>query len=257
MVAVCVMATSTICAAFLLPSPSSRAITSCRMGAMTSNPSPVQPRPPLPDNFYAESLLDKVALALFRRLVQREIGYVSSKPGYDGLIEEARHYQLQPGVTAEDQQKMVKTCLATIAGPLVPPVYRTFMAPWFWAPFLTAIFTPPFFKFLVGPNRYDVRDDGQAGGVYAERCRFLEETNCKGLCLHMCKLPTQQFFKETLGLDMTMTPDYDTYECRLSFGLAPKAVDDDPSIPKGCLTGCSAVTALQEKRLDRGTVCGK
>jgi len=240
--------------AFLLPVPvsSPSALTVRRA---TASSTPAQPRPPLPDNFYAESLLDKVALALFRRLVQQQINFVSTKPGYDGLIEEARHYQLQPGVTAEDQQRMVKSCLTTIAGPLVPPVYRTFMAPWFWAPFLTAIFTPVFFKFLVGPNKYDVRDDGAPGGVYAERCRFLEETNCKGLCLHMCKLPTQQFFKETLGLDMTMTPDYETYECRLSFGMVPKPVEEDESIPKGCLQGCGAVAALQQQKLDRVTVC--
>jgi beta-carotene isomerase len=47
----------------------------------------------------------------------------------------------------------------TIAGPLVPPVYKTFMAPWPWAPFLTAFFTPPFFKFLVGPNVLSARSD--------------------------------------------------------------------------------------------------
>eukprot|EP00953_Heterococcus_sp_UTEX-ZZ885_P034664 17931-Heterococcus_DN1.PRE.3 len=54
------------------------------------------------------------------------------------------------------------------------------------------------------------------GGVHVERCRFLEETNCKGLCTNMCKLPTEKFFRETLGLDMTMKPDYDTFECKLS-----------------------------------------
>lgn len=189
--------------------------------------------------------------------MQREIGFASQKEGYDGLIEEARYYQLKPGITAEDQQRMVRTCLTTIAGPLVPPVYRTFMAPWFWAPVLTAFFTPPFFKFLVGPNRLDVRDDGKPGGVYADRCRFLEETDCKALCLHMCKLPTQQFFKETLGLDMTMTPDYDTYECRLSFGLAPKSIEEDDSIPQGCLKGCNAIEAMKDMRSDRGQVCGK
>jgi hypothetical protein len=41
----------------------------------------------------------------------------------------------------------------------VPPVYKTFMAPWPWAPFLTAFFTPPFFKFLVGPNALSARSD--------------------------------------------------------------------------------------------------
>ena len=152
---------------------------------------------------------------------------------------------------------MVINVLSTIAGPLLPPVYRTFMAPYFWAPFLTALFTPPFFKFLVGPNRVDLREDGALGGVYVERCRFLEETDCKGLCLHMCKVPTEEFFRETLGLEMSMVPDFDTYECRLSFGLTPKSIEEDETVPRGCIEGCAGVKTIGERELDRGTVCGK
>jgi hypothetical protein len=44
-------------------------------------------------------------------------------------------------------------------------VYRTFMAPFFWSPFLTALFTPPIFGFLVGPNQLDWREDGKPGGT--------------------------------------------------------------------------------------------
>jgi hypothetical protein len=50
---------------------------------------PTAPRPPLPEGFYDESLLDKLALTLFRNLVQNEIGFESDKDGYEGLIEEA------------------------------------------------------------------------------------------------------------------------------------------------------------------------
>eukprot|EP00611_Tribonema_gayanum_P013511 TRINITY_DN2449_c0_g1_i2.p1 TRINITY_DN2449_c0_g1~~TRINITY_DN2449_c0_g1_i2.p1 ORF type:complete len:263 (-),score=66.13 TRINITY_DN2449_c0_g1_i2:73-861(-) len=215
--------------------------------------SPPQPREPLPDGFYHETGLDKLSLALFRNLVQREIGFKSEKEGYEGLIEEAHNYMVVQKATPEQQVDMVQRCLKTIAGPLVPPVYRTFMAPWPWAPFLTAFFTPPFFKFLVGPNKLDMRSDGTAGGVFVERCRFLEETNCKGLCTNMCKLPTQKFFKDTLGLDMAMEPDFDTYECRLSFGLTPLPMDQDPKVPKGCLQGCSSRALGAEIE----TVCSK
>ena len=38
---------------------------------------PTAPRPPVPEGFYDENLLDKFALKLFRLLVQREIAYVS------------------------------------------------------------------------------------------------------------------------------------------------------------------------------------
>ncbi|CAB1100231.1 unnamed protein product [Ectocarpus sp. CCAP 1310/34] len=195
-----------------------------------------QLRPPLAADFYSESVLDKVALALFRNLVQKEIGYKSEKPGYAGLIDEAQNYM---GASVEDQQDMVVRVLTTIAGPAVPPVYKLFMAPWPWAPFLTAFFTPSFFKFLVGPNKLDTRKDNTPGGVFVERCRFLEETNCKGLCTNMCKIPTERFFEETLGLAMAMEPDFDTYECRLSFGLESPAMEEDDTVPRGCLSGCS------------------
>ena len=31
----------------------------------------------------------------------------------------------------------------------------------------------------MGPNKLDARKDDSPGGVFVERCRFLEETNCK------------------------------------------------------------------------------
>lgn len=55
------------------------------------------------------------------------------------------------GASVQDQQDMVVRVLTTIAGPAVPPVYKLFMAPWPWAPFLTAFFTPPFFKVFPRP----------------------------------------------------------------------------------------------------------
>jgi len=37
---------------------------------------------------------EKVALSLFRMLVQKEIGYKSEEPGYAGLIDEAQNYMV-------------------------------------------------------------------------------------------------------------------------------------------------------------------
>lgn len=33
-----------------------------------------------------------------------------------------------------------------------------------------------------------------------ERCRYLEASKCKGTCMNLCKLPTEAFFKEDLGM---------------------------------------------------------
>lgn len=37
-------------------------------------------------------------------------------------------------------------------------------------------------------------------------CRFLEEANCVGMCINLCKLPTQSFIKDSLGMSVNMVP---------------------------------------------------
>ena len=154
------------------------------------------------------------------------------------------------------------------------------IGPWFYAPFLTSFVTPTFFAFLVGPSYPNRRKDGQPGGLVVEKCKFLQESGCKGkfkyavlslsgvispmniyrplislllfllplyilirqsgLCLHQCKLPAQQFFKDELGLSLTVSPNFTSQECQWSFGEEPLPPQDDPSFPKGCLVGCES-----------------
>ena len=207
------------------------------------------------------SPLDKVLLSIFRKLVTENTGGVTSdKPGLQGLCEQGRTFMLQPGQTPEAQHKMVYDTLGGLMTPVLPPFYRIFMSgivpklgtpldgkqfgPWFYAPFLTSFVTPTFFAFLVGPSRPNCRKDGQLGGLVVEKCQFLQESGCKGLCLHQCKLPAQQFFAEELGLPLTVSPNFDTQECQWSFGETPLPAAEDPSFPKGCLVGCESRKAV-------------
>jgi Beta-carotene isomerase D27-like, C-terminal len=214
---------------------------------------------------FSESLLDRVLLSVFRKLVTENTGGVrSDKPGILGLVEQGRTYMLQPDQTPEAQHKMVSDTLAGLMTPVLPIFYRIFMSgivpqlgtrwdgkqlgPWFYAPLLTSIVTPTFFAFLVGPSHPNRRRDGQPGGLVVEKCKFLQESGCKGLCLHQCKLPAQQFFREGLGLPLTVQPNFVTQECQWSFGETPLPVEQDPSFPRGCLVGCAsrkAVTAME------------
>lgn len=211
------------------------------------------------DLVYEDSLLDKVLLKVFRYLVKDNTGGLTSPlPGILGLVEQGRSFMLKPGQTAEAQQKMVQKTLGDLMTPVLPPFYRIFMTgivpdsfpvkslagkqigPWFYAPFLTSFVTPLFFAFLVGPSRINRRKDGHVGGLNVEKCKFLQESGCKGICLHMCKLPAQQFFKDELGLPLTVSPNFVTQECQWSFGQEPLPPDEDPSFPKGCLVGCES-----------------
>ncbi len=229
----------------------------------------------LEEKKFNESILDQILLKIFRNLVTKNTnGLTSSKKGIDGLLEQGRNYMLQPNQTAEAQHKMVKDTLGGLMTPVLPPFYRIFMSgivpklgisdtidgkqfgPWFYAPWLTTIVTPTFFGFLVGPSRPNRRKDGERGGLVVEKCKFLQESNCKGLCLHQCKIPAQEFFKQELGLDLTVSPNFATQECQWSFGEVPLKPEDDPSFPKGCIVGCGSREEMANRRAAAGGLGG-
>ena len=189
----------------------------------------------LEDMKYKESLLDKVLLFIFRKLVVEHsdgVG-ISDKDGIEGLLEQGRRYMLKPNQTPQAQHTMVKNTLGGLMTPVLPPFYRIFMTgivpsslewipegirgkqlgPWFYAPYLTSMVTPTFFGFLVGPSYPNRRIDGQRGGLVVGKCNFLQQSGCKGLCLHQCKLTAQEFFADNLGLDLTVKPNFETQEC--------------------------------------------
>eukprot|EP00747_Dinoflagellata_sp_TGD_P059085 gnl/TRDRNA2_/TRDRNA2_151413_c2_seq1.p1 gnl/TRDRNA2_/TRDRNA2_151413_c2~~gnl/TRDRNA2_/TRDRNA2_151413_c2_seq1.p1 ORF type:complete len:116 (-),score=13.08 gnl/TRDRNA2_/TRDRNA2_151413_c2_seq1:282-584(-) len=92
---------------------------------------------------------------------------------------------------------------------------------------------------------YNRRPDGQLGGVVVEKCKFLQESNCKGMCLNSCKLPAQQLFAE-LGMPVRVTPNFETHECQWSFGEEAPPIEQDPTWPKGCVVGCTSREAMKE-----------
>lgn len=129
------------------------------------------------------------------------------------------------------------------------------LGPWFYAPTLTAVVSPYAFGFLVGPSSLNLRSDGQIGGLVVEKCKFLQESNCKGMCLNSCKLPAQQLFEE-LGLKLRVSPNFETQECQWSFGEEAPPVKEDPTWPKGCIVGCGSREAMKELSLKvQGSVC--
>lgn len=168
----------------------------------------------LPNVTYSESLLDQALLAVFRSIVQKEIQWRSDTKGIKGLLEEGRHYMLSPEGTPDNQHAFVRRTLGALLTPFLPPFYRIFMAgivpslergdpPWlvdlsrqfiqlfpqnvqqkmtpgtqlgplFYAPALTAVVTPPFLNFLVGPSRVNLRKDGSLGGMVVEKCKVSE-----------------------------------------------------------------------------------
>jgi hypothetical protein len=52
----------------------------------------------------------------------------------------------------------------------------------------------------------NLRSDGGLGGLVVTKCKFLQESNCKGMCLNSCKLPAQQLFDQ-LGAQASFEPE--------------------------------------------------
>ena len=86
---------------------------------------------------------------------------------------------------------------------------------------------------------------GKKQGVLVKRCRFLEESNCASVCVNTCKIPTQNFFQQDMGLPLTMTPDYETGECQFSFGLVPDDEGEVLAKDVPCLRRCPSAGGMR------------
>jgi hypothetical protein len=123
------------------------------------------------------------------------------------------------------------------------------LGPFPFAPAITSMITPVFMNFLVGPVRVNRRKDGALGGMLVVKCKSLQESGCKGLCLNQCKLPAQKFISESMGIPLSVSPNFATQECQWSFGEEPLPPAEDPSFPSGCLVGCPTRAAINERKL--------
>ena len=88
--------------------------------------------------------------------------------------------------------------------------------------------------------------EGKNQGLLVKRCRFLEEAGCASVCVNSCKIPTQNFFAQDMGLPLTMEPNYETFECQFSFGKTPTLETEMEAMNTPCLMRCPTAGALRE-----------
>jgi hypothetical protein len=92
-------------------------------------------------------------------------------------------------------------------------------------------------------------DGGKIGknqGLLVKRCRFLEESGCASICVNSCKVPTQNFFIDEMGLALTMEPNYETFECQFSFGATPNPATELEAKGTPCLQRCPTAGSLKQ-----------
>jgi hypothetical protein len=208
---------------------------------MNTQEKPVD-NPSVEHNSYHDNLFDRVFIQLFSRKMAKAVGKQTQLQGYDGFVDLSK--QIMQGRNAQQQQQLV----AVVLGSLVPsPVLwaiRTLFSPTKLVCELNAWFATRLFEWLVGPchvKTVEIPTDrgtqrSQKSAVQIEKCRYLEQSGCVGMCINMCKLPTQKFFTEDFGIPLTMTPNFEDFSCEMVFGQQPPALDTEECYQQPCLT---------------------
>jgi hypothetical protein len=191
---------------------------------------------------YDDNWLDRVFISLFRRKMAQAVGKSSKLPGYDGFVDLSK--QIMQGRNAEQQQQLVAIVLGSLVPSPVLWLIRTMFSPTQLVCELNAWFATQLFEWLVGPcvvkpvevTTAEGLVRSQKSAVQIEKCRYLEQSGCVGMCINMCKLPTQKFFTEDFGIPLTMTPNFEDFSCEMVFGQRPPALETEACYQQPCLT---------------------
>ncbi|CAN0879090.1 Beta-carotene isomerase D27, chloroplastic, partial [Linum grandiflorum] len=180
----------------------------------------------------------------FHCLKKQEVGWDSEKPGYDGLIEVANRLMLIGRSSSYTRDAAVRI-LVSLFPPFLLELYKLLISPLAGgqiAAVMVARVTQLSCQWLMGKCSVNTVDlpDGTSwqSGVFVERCKYLEESKCVGICINTCKLPTQTFFKDYMGVPLLMEPNFTDYSCQFKFGVAAPRPEDDVAVKEPCLEIC-------------------
>jgi hypothetical protein len=215
---------------------------------------------------YRDGWFAQAFIWLFSRKMANAIGAKRHGQGYQGFVELSE--QIMRGRNAQEQQATVAVVLRSLVPAPVLWLIRNLFSPTQLVCELNAWFATVLFEWLVGPcevNAVEVPTDSgdrvQQSCVHIERCRYLEQSRCVGMCINMCKLPTQRFFTEDFGIPLTMTPNFEDFSCEMVFGQPPPPLEtedayNEPCLKDRCPTAQSGAGVATPKGLDRskGTI---
>ena len=190
---------------------------------------------------YHDNWLDRLFIALFTRKIANVVGKKSKLKGYDGFVDLSK--QIMEGRNASQQQATVAIVLQSLVPAPVLAAIRTLFSPTQLVCELNAWFATLLFEWLVGPcevTEVEVRGENgqlrpQNSGVHIRKCRYLEQSGCVGMCINMCKLPTQDFFTQKFGIPLTMTPNFEDLSCEMIFGKISPPLEEEKAYTQPCL----------------------
>ncbi|CAO2205551.1 unnamed protein product [Urochloa humidicola] len=205
---------------------------------------------------YRDGPLERAFMGLFARKMEKYATAKKKQPppelekkavwdwDYESFVDVSRRVMV--GRTRAQQQEAVREVLLSMLPPGAPEQFRKLFPPTRWACEFNAALTVPFFHWLVGPSEViEVEVDGvkQKSGVLIKKCRYLENSGCVGMCVNMCKIPTQDFFTNEFGLPLTMNPNFEDMSCEMIYGQVPPPLEEDPVSKQPCYPNlCSMST---------------
>ncbi len=203
---------------------------------------PPQSRNPLDNKTeYQDNWIDRIFIALFIRKMSHALGEPTSQKGFAGVVDLSK--RIMKGRSPAQQQAVVAKVLGSLVPAPVLWLIRTIFSPTRWVCESNAWFAARLFPWLIGPCEVVEAEvtgaDGetrlQKSDVHIKKCRYLEESRCVGLCVNLCKLPTQQFFTEKFGIPLTLTPNFEDLSCEMVFGQMPPALETEDAYNQPCL----------------------
>lgn len=224
--------------------------------------------PYLPDGNVDYASIDRnpisqVLMGTVRSLLAKEAGHDSPTPGYAGVMELVREVNDSEGTADALQTRARKGVFEKILPSLfigwVPPIWKDYIQPnvpsWL-ANFAFFVVFYVLFPWLMGPMEGDdfleVEVPKQVRNILfflpetfkvpqtvkAERCRFLEQSNCASVCVNTCKVPSQGWLTDDFGMELHIQPNYDDFSCRWKFGQKAPPLMEDEAIMVPCFTNC-------------------
>ncbi|WCJ21613.1 Beta-carotene isomerase D27 chloroplastic [Euphorbia peplus] len=197
---------------------------------------------------YHDTWFDKYAINHLSQNVQAATGLYNTKTGYDSLVQAAMDASKKFDLV--HQRELVLQALDSAIPRFILNLIKTLMPQTTFTREYFAAFTTLFFVWLIGPC--EVRESEFNGKkennvVHIKKCRFLEETNCVGMCTNLCMIPSQTFIKNSLGVPVNMVPNFDDMSCEMIFGQEPPLSTEDPALNQPCYKLCKAKQKHGEK----------
>ncbi|XP_023534253.1 beta-carotene isomerase D27, chloroplastic-like isoform X1 [Cucurbita pepo subsp. pepo] len=193
---------------------------------------------------YTDNWFDKLAIDHLSEAVQATSGHIfagwrSKKSGYESLVEVATMASRNLN-QIKQREAMIEALQRAFPRPILSLI-RALLPQSKFAREYFAAFTTVFFAWLVGPcevKESELNGRRERNVVHIHKCRFLEQTNCVGMCINLCKFPTQDFIKDSLGMPVSMIPNFDDMSCEMKFGEDPPASIEDPALNQPCYKLC-------------------